>query len=450
MFPMNRRTITVSCGALWLFLSTAALRVEGLELPQPWQNTFSISQLSGKPTLLVFATDWTHPFQESAQALLTDAALLKFLSDWTPVYLDGDENSALVERYQVSAYPTFVILNANGRVTGRFMGAAIDGKELVRRIELAENYGEKLAMARARIKKEPKDAAGWATLGELLTYNAQNPEEYTEAFECFVTALRLDPTITQGIPAEALTAARERIRMEDQAQKLESALKEKPEDHSLQKQLGRILIEMARSEAEYARGVELIKQVLKADPKDTADIPSPLVQSLLSIIHYEERLEAINKQIAASPNDPKLYKQRGDLRTETGTTFDAERIAQGIEDYKTVQRLDPSDKLKVSGDLLFFTLRDRLNETGELDAVLKECVAFEMRYPGHSRTPEIMVMKSLIMYQKGEYASSRAIAEDAQKKYPDSKPVAAILRMLDDARQQMESEAPESDEKETN
>ena len=76
----------------------------------------------GQPVLLDFETTWCGPCEVMDQMVYTADRVVAAAEGVTAVKLDGDEEKQLVERFEVTGYPTLVLLSAEGDVVARAAG----------------------------------------------------------------------------------------------------------------------------------------------------------------------------------------------------------------------------------------------------------------------------------------------------------------------------------------
>jgi len=80
------------------------------------------AKLLGKLVFVDFVTTWCGPCKEMDQLVYTAADVVAAASGVIAVKLDGDVERALVKRYDVQAYPTLLLLDADGDVLKRAVG----------------------------------------------------------------------------------------------------------------------------------------------------------------------------------------------------------------------------------------------------------------------------------------------------------------------------------------
>ncbi|MCB9876050.1 MAG: thioredoxin family protein [Planctomycetes bacterium] len=77
---------------------------------------------TGKRVVVDFETTWCGPCKMMDQIVWPAQAVVDACADVVPVKLDGDAQRELVKRYEVTAYPTVLVLDQDGEVLQRAVG----------------------------------------------------------------------------------------------------------------------------------------------------------------------------------------------------------------------------------------------------------------------------------------------------------------------------------------
>ena len=93
-----------------------------LEFRHDAEEAIAEAKSNGKRCFIKFETTWCGPCKTMAQYVFTAKDVVDASHDIVCVKVDGDERRDLVERYAVNAYPTGVLLAADGTEASRFVG----------------------------------------------------------------------------------------------------------------------------------------------------------------------------------------------------------------------------------------------------------------------------------------------------------------------------------------
>jgi thioredoxin-related protein len=136
--------------------------------------------------------------------------------------------------------------------------------------------------------------------------------------------------------------------------------------------------------------------------------------------------ESLNKDLAKSPLDPKLWKRRGDLFLTQGLAD------KSIESYKKAQKLDPQNHTGVAADIYFVEAL----KTGDKDpkAADAKLAGIGALYPGSPRVGDALFMRAqLAMKDRPEAAAS--LLQKYLSQYPKGKFVEPAKNILEDLKQ---------------
>jgi len=90
-----------------------------------------------KPILTVFSTSWCAPCQAMVKNLYPLAEVKKGLADYVCVYVDGDKEKTIMQKYKIEGFPTFVVIDKDGRELGRFIGAKHNANDFLKAVQNA-------------------------------------------------------------------------------------------------------------------------------------------------------------------------------------------------------------------------------------------------------------------------------------------------------------------------
>ncbi|MGZ9075869.1 MAG: thioredoxin family protein, partial [Burkholderiaceae bacterium] len=88
-------------------------------------SAFSTAQAGKKPVFLFWTATWCPPCNHVKSTIFTRIEFITKSASFVPLYIDGDTPSgqALGKRFNVSGYPTMVLLTADGNEVTRLEGA---------------------------------------------------------------------------------------------------------------------------------------------------------------------------------------------------------------------------------------------------------------------------------------------------------------------------------------
>lgn len=100
--------------------------VERAATPIPFRSdgkaAVEAAKHSGSRTFLKFETDWCGPCKMMSELVFTAKVVVEATQGVVCVKIDGDEEKFLVEEFEVSGYPTGILLDESGKELRRFEG----------------------------------------------------------------------------------------------------------------------------------------------------------------------------------------------------------------------------------------------------------------------------------------------------------------------------------------
>lgn len=132
---MKRLSIIVS-----LMLMTSMMFAQGISFEPEGTTLNQVTEKAKKENKLIFVdcyTQWCGPCKKMIRDVFPQEKVGKYMNDhFVNLKIDMEAKYAegLAKEWQVSAYPTFIIFNADGKEIGRFMGGS-DADGFIRRVE---------------------------------------------------------------------------------------------------------------------------------------------------------------------------------------------------------------------------------------------------------------------------------------------------------------------------
>lgn len=159
------------------------------------------AKAEGKKVFLDCYTSWCGPCKKMAREVFPQDSVGTFMNpQFVSIQIDMErgEGPALAERYQVSAYPTFIIFNGDGGEIGRFVGGASAGDFISKVSAAAIDDGSSALDARWE--------AGERSEAFLLEYIASLGNAYKNKRANEVAQALLDSRATSFITDSTLVA----------------------------------------------------------------------------------------------------------------------------------------------------------------------------------------------------------------------------------------------------
>lgn len=196
----------LGASAAWVLIIAAAVALPALADDVKWtdasyEQAIKQAKATDSFVLIDFYTTWCGPCKKLDKETYSDAAVLEFMEGMIPLKLDSEKGAGIdiSKRHKVAAWPTIMLLDANGKEIDRVVGY-VNAEEFIQRIGDYQKGINTVADYEARVKKNPNDAEAWKTLGTKYADSVRGPE----ANMAFLKYLKLTPDISGEEKAEAL------------------------------------------------------------------------------------------------------------------------------------------------------------------------------------------------------------------------------------------------------
>ena len=105
------------------------------KLPANWhtdpKEAMAAAQKSGKPIHVFFSATWCGPCQAMLKNVFPKEDVQEALKGFEPLYLDGDVYGAFTRKYRVRAFPTSMVIEADGKLLNRNSAYGMNTEEFI-------------------------------------------------------------------------------------------------------------------------------------------------------------------------------------------------------------------------------------------------------------------------------------------------------------------------------
>jgi len=163
-----------------LLFSTACSSAEsGVRWAVNLEAALKQAKESDKPVFVDVYADWCGPCKMLEKDVFPRPDVMKVLNEkFVPYRVNFEEDSAFADRYPVKAFPTLLLLEADGAVGGRIEGAP-RGPQMVEALESMLAERQKRKAVESAVEKNPADASARYRLG-LQLWESSEPEKAAE------------------------------------------------------------------------------------------------------------------------------------------------------------------------------------------------------------------------------------------------------------------------------
>jgi thioredoxin-related protein len=185
----------------WILAAVALLALVQAQaeikfLRGPLSDALARAQTEKKPVMIDFITDWCRWCDTLDARTYSDAAVAGYINEAVvPIKIDAEkgEGIAIAKKYGVRAFPTILLINADGEEIDRLLGY-MPPEPFLNSVRDYVTGVNSLAQVRAAVEKNPGDpAVQYAAAAKYVSRN-----EPAQALGHFRKLLELDPENTLG------------------------------------------------------------------------------------------------------------------------------------------------------------------------------------------------------------------------------------------------------------
>ncbi len=145
------------------------------------------AKAENKMVFIDFFTEWCGPCKMMAKQVFPDKAVGDYMNArFVSLKLDAEkEGKSLAEQYGVNAYPTCVIVGADGKVLMNKAGATLDPKSFIAELDLTVNPEKSLARLRERYEQGERTAELVETYAALKIMQMRETRDMSKIEEAY-------------------------------------------------------------------------------------------------------------------------------------------------------------------------------------------------------------------------------------------------------------------------
>lgn len=342
---MSGRILTMgltTCVFLALSLATALAGEVDWANP-PYEDILKKADQEEKPILIDFFTTWCGPCKRLEQVTYQDEKVIGYLNSIIAVKYDAekDEGEVLAKKFKVKAYPTLVLVGADGTEIDRHVGY-LDPEQFLEVIEGYQNGVGTVAFYEEQLKKNPDDVETLYTLG-LKHADAVRPDEAKAMLE---KILEIDPDSEHKADIWSnlgyVMYADDRF---EEAAKYYTALKQEFPDTNYHDNALQMLARVYYGMDEKEKSIEAYASYVERHPDDPKALNGFAWFCAKREFGFEQALPAALKAAELSDRDPgildtlaELYFAMGDF--ENAIKIGEEALAKEPEDAYLEKQLN--------------------------------------------------------------------------------------------------------------
>lgn len=296
------------------------------------------AKAAGKLVLLDVGAYWCPPCRKLDEEVFVRPDVGAALSElFVALHVDAEkgEGPDLVARYKVQAYPTLLVLEANGAEKGRLVDAMAP-EALTKALAAIAAGGSALSELERKVAAAPDDLAARYELASAYALAARREEAEAELSRVIAG----DPDNAKGLAAKAMSdrAALVVAKLDRDPERAIALFKELQQKFPKAKESLRAYRSIGRELHKLGRDDEAIaslEAMVAAEP-DNVDLKASFGWfSFRERCRPEAGLKAIDQGIAQAPSNAELYYLRAELQHLLG------RGADALTSIREAARIEP-------------------------------------------------------------------------------------------------------------
>lgn len=181
-----------------LWIAGTVQQASSAKLPagwfQDWDQAAAEAKKTGKPMLAVFSAEWCGPCKMMERDVYPKEHVKAALEKWVPVHIDEAADPKTTQKFNIDAFPTFVLLDSDAKEFERFKGAR-PAEGFVTTFESLLEAAERFEAVNRELETSPESPDVWKELGDI--YLLKN--DMQSAITSYEKAAYYDPKDATGV-----------------------------------------------------------------------------------------------------------------------------------------------------------------------------------------------------------------------------------------------------------
>lgn len=160
---------------------------QGVAFTGSLDEAISKAKTEGKTVMIVSSTTWCGPCKTMEANIYPSETFINYAKEklvFVKYLLDKNDPDKIIEKYNVSVYPTYILIGGDGVEIMRFVGGASDAQLFVKKIEEALNPENSFAAREKRFHEQPETALDYINFLKNECYLKEKADKlFSELFD---------------------------------------------------------------------------------------------------------------------------------------------------------------------------------------------------------------------------------------------------------------------------